>query len=342
MNISMRFLLALVLCGQVGCGWLGLRDRSNDYLLSEETAPTLVPDDLHSDSLGQIYPIPEISAMTALEPGYEVPRPQPASVNNFEQVVKIQSFEDRNWVLINITPSEVWPRVRSILSRNGIPTSRTNGGTGMIETVWIKFKSDQQQSHRFRFAITPGVQLDSTEVSALHNQVTMGQEDSVNWSDASDNDERERDMLSLLANELATASDYSQVSLLAQNIGGDTKVNIISDESEDHHILIALGFDRCWASVSYSASRGGFTIIDKNRTEGRLLVNFSTPVVEEPGFFQRWFGASKGSDILEYNHQIILQPVDGNVEVRLLDREGAALSSSDARRLLAVLRSNLS
>ena len=342
MSTLTRLMLALVLCSQIGCGWLGLRDRSNDYLLAEETAPTQVPEGLQGNSLGQVYPIPEIISTTALEPDYEVPRPQPASVNTFEQLVKIQSYEQRSWVLINVPPSEVWPRVRSILSRNGIPTSRTDGVTGMIETVWIKFKSDEQQSHRFRFAIAPGVQLDSTEISALHNQASIGQEESGDWSDSSDSDQREQDMLSLLANELATESNYSQVSLLAQNIGGDAKVSIVADDSQDPHILIALNFDRCWASVSYSASRGGFTVIDKNRSEGVLLVNFSAPSTEEPGFFQRWFGGGKDAEVLEYNHQIRLKTVGGKVQVRVLDRDGVAINASDALRLLAIIRSNLS
>ena len=149
-------------------------------------------------------------------------------------------------------------------------------------------------------------------------------------------------MLSLLANELATASNYSQVSLLAQNIGGDAKVSIVADDPQDPHISIALNFDRCWASVSYSASRGGFTVIDKNRSEGVLLVNFSAPSTEEPGFFRRWFGGGKDDEVLEYNHQIRLNTVSGKVQVRVLDREGVAIGASDALRLLAIIRSNLS
>ena len=76
-----------------GCGWLGLRDRSNDYLLAEETQPTVVPADLDSATLGQIYPIPAIPLDSVELVTYEVPRPQPASVNTFEQLVKIQAVD---------------------------------------------------------------------------------------------------------------------------------------------------------------------------------------------------------------------------------------------------------
>ena len=33
----------VVILSLTGCGWLGLRDRSDDYLLAEETAVTVVP-----------------------------------------------------------------------------------------------------------------------------------------------------------------------------------------------------------------------------------------------------------------------------------------------------------
>ena len=70
-------------------------------------------------------------------------------------------------------------------------------------------------------------------------------------------------MLEMLANDLASTTNYSQVSLLAQKIGGDAKVAISTGDAEEAYISIALNYDRCWASVNYSASRGGFSIVDK-------------------------------------------------------------------------------
>ncbi|MBT5103938.1 MAG: outer membrane protein assembly factor BamC, partial [Porticoccaceae bacterium] len=164
-----------------GCGWLGLRDRSEDYLLSEETAPTAVPAEMDSAGLGQAYPIPQIKTNSGQLSSYEVPRPQAASVNTFEQLVKIQSFDERRWILINIAPGELWPRLRSVLNRSGVPSARAEGSSGLIETVWVTFNSDQENSHRFRFSITPGVQIESTEISAIHNQVVRGEEESGQW-----------------------------------------------------------------------------------------------------------------------------------------------------------------
>jgi len=331
-----------VILSLTGCGWLGLRDRSNDYLLTEETEVTAIPAGLDRSVIGQLYPIPQIASESIELVDFEAPRPQAASVNTFEQLVKIQSLEGRRWVLINIPPSELWPRVRSVLNRNGVPAALAEGSSGVIETVWVKFNSDEDNSHRFRFQISPGVQLNSSEISLLHNQAVRSEEEQAVWPQASDSDQREKDMLTMLANELAGASDYASVSLLAQNIGGEAKVVVITPEVADPFIQIKLSFDRAWASILYSADRGGFTLVDKNRSEGTLYVNYTDKATDEPGFFARWFGEDSGDQILEVNYQVLVQVVGANVEVRVVGPDSDGLGKAETLRLLKILRNNMS
>ena len=331
-----------VILSLTGCGWLGLRDRSNDYLLAEETEVTAIPAGLDRSVIGQLYPIPQIASESIELVDFEAPRPQPASVNTFEQLVKIQSLEGRRWVLINIPPSELWPRVRSVLNRNGVPAALAEGSSGVIETVWVKFNSDEDNSHRFRFQISPGVQVNSSEISLLHNQAVRSEEEQAVWPQASDSDQREKDMLTMLANELAGASDYASVSLLAQNIGGEAKVVVITPEVADPFIQIKLSFDRAWASILYSADRGGFTLVDKNRSEGTLYVNYTDKATDEPGFFARWFGEDSGDQILEVNYQVLVQVVGANVEVRVVGPDSEGLGKAETLRLLKILRNNMS
>jgi outer membrane protein assembly factor BamC len=324
-----------------GCGWLGLRDRSNDYLLAEETEVTAIPAALDRSVIGQIYPIPQIPSETVELVEFEAPRPQPASVNTFEQLVKIQSLEGRRWVLINIPPGEVWPRMRSVLNRSGIPAALAEGSAGIIETVWVKFNSDEENSHRFRFEISPGVQLNSSEISLLHNQALRSEEEQAQWPQLSDSDQREKDMLSMIAGELAGATNYASVSLLAQDIGGDAKVSVITPEVADPFIQAKLSFDRAWASILYSADRGGYSLVDQNRSEGTLYVNYSDQSADEPGFFARWFGG--GSDeILAVNYRVLVQVVGNDVEVRIVGPEAEGLVRAEALRLLKILRNNMS
>ena len=342
MKLGSRIIVVSLVFSISGCGWFGVRDRSQDYLLSEEITSTYVPAEIVTSPLGQLYPIPALETSEEQLTSFDVPRPQPASVNTFEKLVKIQSFDEKRWVLINISPSELWPRLRNVLNRNGVPSSRAQGSEGIIETVWVSFNSDEKKSHRFRFNVTPGVQIDSTEIRVVHNQVIRGDEAKSDWPDTSDDDQRELDMLTLIANDLAGADNFASVSLLAQEIGGTSKVSIVTPEVSPPFILMKLEFDRSWASVLYSAERGGFTLIDQNRTGGEMLVNFSEPSEEKAGFFSRLFGSSSTVEEIEFNYRILLIKSGPDVEVRIEGADGEQPERALLLNLLAVLRSNLS
>jgi outer membrane protein assembly factor BamC len=147
-------------------------------------------------------------------------------------------------------------------------------------------------------------------------------------------------MLSLLASDLAASADYASVSLLAQDIGGDAKVEVVIPEISDPFILTKLSFDRTWASILYSADRGGYVSVDQNRSEGVIYVNYTPETSEEPGFFGRLFSGS--DDILEVNYRILVQTVGANVEIRIVGAEGQGLNKAETLRLLKILRSNMS
>ena len=325
-----------------GCGWLGIRDRSNDYLLEEETSIIVMPDGLSYDLIEDIFIIPGSENNKTMSLDHEVPRPNPASVNTFEQIVKIQSFEDRRWILVNLPPSEIWPRVRGILSRNGVPSNRVDGARGMIDTAWINLKSDEEKLHRFRIFVVPGIGVGSSEVSILHNHAELGADASSLWRQTSDSDDRGREFLELVANDLATASDFSQVSLLAQNIGGEPKVKEVFVDVDEPYIEIMLSFDRSWASLSYSLSRGGFSITDRNRTEGTFITEHKSEALVNQTFLSKWFSFGSKDTESEVSYKITIKRFESKVHVFIRNLDGSYLTIPDATRLLAIVRSNLS
>ena len=339
MKQALAITLIALTATQTGCSWLGIRDRSHDYLLAEEMAPIVVPADLDSAALGQIYAIPTVLNDSVALDELDVPRPDPAAFLTFEQSVKIQRYEDRRWILVNQLPAQIWPRLRSILVRNGVPAAVADGERGVIESVWVKFNDDEALSHRFRFTVIPGIAVDSTEIAVLHQAVARGAEEGVEWPQNSDSDSREQALVQLVAGQLTSNSGISSVSLLAQTIGGKGRVELVSPEVADPFIVVQLNFDRSWASISYAAQRGGFSIVDQNRSAGTLLVDFNDSEGEQRSFWQRWFGSDE--QLLSSDYQIVLKAVGGNVEVRIVALDGSSLARKEAQRLLQILRGNM-
>lgn len=325
-----------------GCGLFGdtFRDRSNDYQLAEEQAVIDVPEGMDAESLGEIYRIPSIADDTVIPNEFEVPRPGRASEVSFEDKIKLQSLDDKRWALVQASPAEVWPKIRNALSRNALPPALASASDGIMETVWVNFENDEEFSHRFRIKVEPGLQLNSTEVSVLHNQSLKGSESAQTWPESSNDPAREQEVLKLLAETLAGDVSDSTVSLLAQSIGGKPKVEVVTPNDAEPYILIKLSFERSWASVDYSAQRGEFKTVDKNRDEGIFYVQLKSED-EDGGWFSGWFG-SNDEESRRVDYHILLKTVDQGVEVRIVNPDGSNPEEREALRLLKELRGNLS
>ena len=345
MNKKLLVLAVSFSTSLAGCGMFGeegtFRNRGADYLDAEELPPIVVPEALDDDTIGQLYPIPPIPETNVVEDFDGVPRPQPLALNNLSEVVKIQKLGGERWILSNRAPSEIWPRVRNILNRSGIPTARAQASQGILETVWLEFKGDAAYNHRYRFYIQPGVQVNSTEIKVLHDRVTKEEEAAKeNWPDDSIDDSRENDMVEIMANALAGDSSSGTVSLLAQSIGGEEKVKFVTPSVADPYLLMKLDQDRAWASLAYSLNKGGYTTIDQDQSAGIFYVNFNSEIDEEDGWFSGWFG--RDSKNLEVNYLIKINSSSDGVEVRVQDKDGLGLERQESIRLLKQVRANLS
>ncbi|WP_461480456.1 outer membrane protein assembly factor BamC [Porticoccus sp.] len=341
-----QFSIAVLTLAVAGCGNNGVRDRSNDYLRAGEIPPLVVPEEKSSAAIGQLYDIPVIPDTAAEATRFSLPRPQPLSENLFEQTVKIDSFGDKRWIAINKPPAEVWPRIRNILSRSRVPTTRVDAIAGEIETSWLQFKDDTANSHRFRFTITPGVGVNSTEVGILEMAAPLGKETEVaGWPETSMNDAREMEFVQITSDALASDITSGSVSLLAQTIGGDERVQVVSDNGVEPYIRVNLGYDRVWTSMINSLSRGGFSVIDQNRTAGKVMVEFKelVPDEEERTLMEILLNfGHKVEEVPPVQYQVNLSQQEQVVEVRILDDEQKNLDRAVAMKLLKVIRSNLS
>ena len=329
-----------------GCGMLDddgyLRDRQNDYQLASEMPVLVVPEGADSDALGELYVVAEIpDTSLLLEETVGAPRPQPLSGNLLDEEVKIQSLGGKRWVLTNRPPSEVWPRIRNILNRNALPTAYADAAAGVLETVWLELKDDEVYKHRFQFRIEPGVQIDSTEILIVHMRINKGDTPGP-WPLQSDDDERENAMANMLASALAGDESSGTVSLLAQLVGGDAKVETVTPKDASPYILLKLDYDRSWASVGYATGRDGFLLVDQDRSAGVFYVHYGDPEEEEPGFFVSLFTRDDGEQRLSVTYLIRLTRVGETTEVRLVNGEGQELERIEVLRLLKKIRANLS
>ena len=346
-TIVAPFLAFSFVLSTVGCSFLGMdeafRDRSNDYRRSAELPHIEVREELDSEVVGELYPVPETQGVVGyqVDSGFQVPRPRSVAINVSGNEVKIQSLGEESWILTSVSPGETWPLVRSFLAGQSIATARADANEGLIETGWFLLSDDENVLHQFLITLSQGVQLNTTEIEILQRSYTADDvpDDLSEWPARSVDADKESWMQEILASALAEEDRLGTASLLGREIGAAQKVSIVAPENDNPYIDMRLVFERAWASVGYALGNDGFSITDRSTESRYYIADYSDPLAKERGFFQRLFGANRAKP---ESYQVILElQGDERVWVKVYDASGAPLNQRDSYILLERIRDNL-
>lgn len=378
LKICSLFILCLALNG---CSWLFGKDgvfpdRSNDYLKADSLPPLQVPSTVDQRVLGQLYQVPVINKAEFEYPReFVAPRPEALSANVYSERVKIQRLGEKRWIYVNTSPSEVWPRVRNFLNNNGLAVDTTDAQRGLIETAWLQFQQQPGLRHKFLLRIEQGVQPESTEIHILHlsADINAPAPTEIEWPTTSSDGEREQTLIQDLANNLADEVNAGAASLLAQTIGGGSKVSVVS-RNQEPKLRMELEMLRAWATLTFALQQEGFRTVEENNEARIFYVDYRDPQ-EGEGFFAGWFGDNDKNyptlnQVLsslqlpdnEENRElfppiafqqtgatvndapgylVIVTEHDGVIEATLRDTRGQRLESRIARDFLGIIRRNL-
>jgi len=284
-----------------GCGiFFGddgmFRNRENDYLKADSLPPLVLPASTNKEAMGELYPIPPISAADfgydATASDYEVPRPMPLSANMLQDNVKIQRVGENSWILVNADPGELWPRIRNFLSANNLTIARADLKQGIIETGWLQFKTDLNSQDRYRLQIDQGIQPETSEIHITHMNVAgtaKPTQDPTDWPTKSMNPEREKWLLDELAATLASDSpEGSGTSMLAQGISSNASAKAALGMYKNEPVMtLKLDQTRTMATIAYAAKRDGFQLFESDAGKGIFYVYYKNPEDLKPGWFKR-------------------------------------------------------
>lgn len=345
--------LAAVSIAVSGCGWLFgdkgvFRDRGDDYRRARVERPLQIPPELTQTEGEQDFAIPALAHTATLEGKFEPPRPAPLDGDPNAEQVRIRNLNGANWILVEATPGEVWPRVRQFLSTNQLNVARADATDGVIETAWLQPKAEGVSRERYRFRIEQGVQRGSSEVYVLQAGAVAGD----NWPVASSDPGRESEMIKALAQFIADNGSTGAVSMLAQRgIESKGKVFLSKQAGEGAYLHLDLPFERAWPSLTLALPKAGFSIEDQNHGERELLVRYTPPIdpQDKPGMWSRFWTWVFGDDDdlnnprLMYVLRVQLAADSANaVRIMLSRQDGKASKPEVETELLNRIKNKLS
>jgi len=322
-------------------------DRAGEYSVAPIVPSMTIPNDLDSYTLDELYVVPQQISATA-STFEEIPLPVPIETRRQEGII-IQNLGDREWVVIDATPSQVWPLVRDFWTQLQVILDYENPGTGIMETSWLEVDSDQEMRHKYRIVIEPGLHSGYSEIYIVHMQNLRSEPQPIiiNWPDTSDSGERENQIMTNLSQYLADRNDVyqaSSASLLAGSIEAERKANIIDSEQGGQLLTLRMDFNRAWVQVRQSIEAANIPVLEQNRSGRYYNIRFSGIQVdeEETGFIGRLFGgADNEEDAVERDFVVRFDESEGLISVSVEMIESAENISQLTAELLKVINDNL-
>ncbi|GAB2473642.1 outer membrane protein assembly factor BamC [Comamonas humi] len=352
--------LSLAACGSSSL----LEGEKIDYK-SASKAPSLeVPPDLTQLSKDTRYVVPGGTVSAAAYQVQQDNRPKGVSntaVSNLGDV-RIERDGNQRWLVVDRPADGLWTPVKDFWQESGFNLVIDKPDVGIMETDWAEnraklpqdfirrsigkiFDSVYSTGEQDKFRTRLERRADGkTEIYVSHRGMqevyTNQQKDSTVWQNRPTDPELETEFLRRLMVKLGVSEEQSKAIAAAPMAPVSTAT--IGQANGAPVLQISESFDRAWRRVGLALDRTGFTVEDRDRSQGTYYVRYVDPTTssKESGFFSKLFKRSADApDPIKY--RILVKDAGGNSTVSVLNATGQPETSANAQRIVKVLADDM-
>jgi outer membrane protein assembly factor BamC len=374
--ISLRSssLLAVSLLALTACSGNILPESKKIEYKSAGKLPSLeVPPDLTQPTRDERYAVPDITPRgSATFSAYSGER-SAATTNAATQTVlpsvdkmRIERAGTQRWLVASGTPENLWPTIKEFWQETGFIVNIEMPEAGVMETDWAENRAKLPQDFirsalgkvldglystaerdKFRTRLEKGAEPGSTEIYISHRgmyevYVTEGK-DQTRWQPRPADPDLEAEMLRRLMVRLG-ADETRAKTLLAADQKQQDRAKLTRAADGAGTLTLEEPFDRAWRRVGLALDRVGFTVEDRDRTQGLYFVRYVDPEADlrkkgDSGWLSKLaFWKSDKIDVdPKAQYRINVITTGGNSQVRILTREGGVDTTETSRKILGLL-----
>jgi outer membrane protein assembly factor BamC len=374
---TVSFALALGACSVTE----SLNDLTKiEYRTATKAAPLEIPPDMVSPRRDERFMLPDrsagagttFSAYSRERTAERRPAGVAAGVLPEVAGARIERQGTQRWLVVDMPPERVWPIVRSFWIENGFVLRIDSPETGLLETDWAESRPPVPDSwlrnqlsrvlgslyvtaERDKFRTRLESDGKATEVFVSHRGLTEefagAQQESTVWVQRANDPELEAEFLRRLMLRLspgrageavAAAPGPGPVAAAGSTPAPASKAMLVEFDGRPH-VKMQESFERAWRQVGLALDRTGFTVEDRDRSQGTFFVRYVDPEqeVQSPGLLSRVFGSGQKRDLSGKRYRIVVADEQAGARVGVLDEQGNAPSTEADRRIAAQIVSLL-
>lgn len=332
-----------------------------------------VPPDLTQPSRDERYAVPDVTPKgSATYSAYAGERSGATTASSSPVVLpivdkmRIERAGSQRWLVVSGTPDNLWPSIKEFWQEAGFIVNIEMPEAGVLETDWAENRAKIPQDiirstlgkvidslystaerDKFRTRLEKGAETGTTEIYISHRgmyevYVTEGK-DQTRWQPRPADPDLEAEMLRRLMVRLGADETRAKTQMAAEPKQERAKLTRAADGAGT--LTVQEPFDRAWRRVGLALDRVGFTVEDRDRTQGLYFVRYVDPEADlrkkdgDKGWLSKLaFWKSNKIDVdpkAQYRIQVVSAGSDSNV--RIMTREGGVDTSETARKILGLL-----
>ncbi len=276
----------------------------------------------------------------------------------------------QRWLVVNLTPDQVWPVVKEFWQEQGFLIKTESQPTGIMETDWAEnrakipqdfirntigkvldglYSTGERDRFRTRVERTPD---GGSEIYISHRgakeTLTGVQKDQTIWEPRPSDPELEAEFLRRLLVRLGQDKEKAKTVVASGYVTPNAEPArsklVPGGSGTQPYVEIVDPFDRAWRRVGLALDRVGFTVEDRDRSQGFYFVRYVDPNADandKAGLLTRIFSSADERTKQAAQYRIAVRTQSNLTRVTVLDKDGVAVTTDVGGRILALVNDQL-
>ena len=371
-------LALLAVAALAGCsGSILPESKKIEYKSAGKLPPLEIPPDLTQPGRDDRYAVPDVSTRgTATFSAYSADRSGQARTSTAQEVLpqvdkmRIERSGTQRWLVAAGSPEKLWPSVKEFWQETGFLVNLELPEAGIMETDWAENRAklphdiirgtlgkvfdslySTPERDKFRTRLEKGGEPGTVEIYISHRGMyeiytNEGRSD-TKWQPRPADPELEAEMLRRLMVRLGVDEAQAKTMVASEQRQERAKLSRMTDGTGA--LQISESFDRAWRRVGLALDRVGFTVEDRDRSQGLYYVRYVDPEADvktkkDDGILSKlafWRGSDKDKLNQATQYRIHVVAEGGDSAVRVLTREGGVDKTDTSRKILSLLHEQL-